>query len=103
MKTVVDLLSDLIRIPSNSAISNRNLIDYAGGFLHTAGWSAREFPYTDDAGVEKVNLIAAPPGQNPDKAEADLVFMCPTDTVPYAADCPDALNPSRRDGYLPGG
>jgi acetylornithine deacetylase len=102
MKTVIDLLSDLIRIPSYSAISNRSLIDYARAVLQTAGWSSRELPFRDSAGVEKVNLIAAPPGQNPARPEVDVVFMCHTDTVPYSADWPDALNPIVRDGHLHG-
>jgi acetylornithine deacetylase len=102
MKTVIGLLSDLIRIPSNSAVSNRGVIDFATGVLHAAGWSARELPYRDPAGTEKVNLIAAPPDQNPRQPDVDLVFMCHTDTVPYAADWTDALNPILKDGHLHG-
>jgi acetylornithine deacetylase len=102
MKTVVELLSDLIRIPSNSAVSNRGVIDYATRVLHAAGWSSRELPYRDPASVEKVNLIAAPPGQNMDAREVDLVFMCHTDTVPYAADWTNAVDPILKDGNLHG-
>ncbi len=102
MSTVVELLADLIRIPSNSAVSNRGIIDYATNILHAARWSARELPYTDPAGLEKVNLIAAPPGQDPGTPDVDLVFMCHTDTVPYAADWKDALNPILKDAYLHG-
>ena len=102
MSTVVELLADLIRIPSNSAVSNRKLIDYAASVLHSAGWSSRELPCTDPAGLEKVNLIAAPPGQDPGTPDVDLVFMCHTDTVPYAADWRDALNPILKDGHLHG-
>lgn len=102
MKTVVEILADLVRIQSNSAVSNRSLIDYATSVLHTAGWSARELAYTDGAGVEKVNLIAAPPGQDPCTPDVDLVFMCHTDTVPWAADWTDALNPIVKDGHLHG-
>jgi len=102
MKTVVDLLSDLIRIPSNSAVSNRLLIDYAAAALRAARWSTREWPYNDPAGAEKVNLIAAPPGQNPDTPDVDWVFMCHTDTVPCASDWPHALDPVVKDGNLHG-
>jgi acetylornithine deacetylase len=102
MKTVVDFLSDMIQIPSNSAISNRPLIEYARSVLHAAGWSTRELPYTDPAGEEKVNLIAAPPGQNVNDRDVDLVFMCHTDTVPYAADWTGALEPTLKDGNLHG-
>jgi len=102
MKTVVDLLSDLIRIPSNSAVSNRAVIDYAMRLLRAAGWSARELPYRDPAGVEKVNLIAAPPAQNPDAPDVDLALMCHTDTVPFATDWANAIDPILSDGDLHG-
>lgn len=102
MKTVVEYLSDLIRIPSNSAVSNRPVIDYATAVLHSMGWSTRVLPYRDTSGVEKVNLIAAPPGQDPATPNVDLVFMGHTDTVPYAADWPTALEPIIKDGNLHG-
>ncbi|HEY1810115.1 MAG TPA: acetylornithine deacetylase [Acidobacteriaceae bacterium] len=102
MKTVVERLSDMIRIPSPSAVSNRPLVDYASDALHGIGWSTREWPYRDAAGIEKVNLIAAPPGQNPEARDVDLVFMCHTDTVPFAADWQDALNPVVDAGMLRG-
>ncbi|HEX4312016.1 MAG TPA: acetylornithine deacetylase [Acidobacteriaceae bacterium] len=102
MKTVIELLSDLIRIPSNSAVSNRPLVDYASDVLRASGWSTRELPYRDSAGMEKVNLIAAPPGQDAAQRDVDLVFMCHTDTVPYAADWPQALHPVLKNGNLHG-
>jgi acetylornithine deacetylase len=102
MKTVVDLLSDLIRIPSNSVVSNRPLVDYAIGVLRAAGWSIRELSYRDSAGAEKINLIAAPPGQDVAQRNVDLVFMCHTDTVPYAADWTGALDPILEDANLHG-
>lgn len=102
MNTVVDFLSDLIRIPSNSAVSNRPLVDYAATAIHSANWSTRELPYRDPSGVEKVNLIAAPRGQDPATRDVDLVFMCHTDTVPYAADWTAALDPTIKDGNLHG-
>ncbi|MFY9745963.1 MAG: acetylornithine deacetylase [Acidobacteriaceae bacterium] len=102
MKSVVELLSDLIRIPSNSAVSNRPLVEYATRVLHGAGWSVRELPYEDAAGIEKVNLIAAPPGQDAANRDVDLVFMCHTDTVPFAPDWTAALEPTLQDGNLHG-
>jgi acetylornithine deacetylase len=102
MTTVVEHLSNLIRIPSNSAVSNRPVVEYAAEILHAAGWSTRGIPYRDPANIEKVNLIAAPPGQSLADREADLVFMCHTDTVPYAHDWADALNPVLVEGNLHG-
>ncbi|MGA7524426.1 MAG: acetylornithine deacetylase [Acidobacteriaceae bacterium] len=102
MKSVVELLSDLIRIPSPSAVSNRPLVEYAAGSLRSIGWSTRELPYRDDAGLEKINLIAAPPGQDVAARAVDLVFMCHTDTVPFASDWDDALKPIFDVGMLHG-
>lgn len=102
MMSVVEHLSRMIRIQSPSALSNRPLVNYAANCLRDAGWSTRELPYRDAAGIEKVNLIAAPPGQNVEASAVDLVFMCHTDTVPYASDWHDALNPVVDAGLLHG-
>jgi len=102
MRTVVDHLCQLIRIPSPSAVSNRPLVDYAAASLRALGWSARELPYRDPAGVEKVNLVAAPPDQDVDARDVDLVFMCHTDTVPFASDWQGALKPGFDVGMLHG-
>jgi acetylornithine deacetylase len=102
MIVVVEHLSDLIRIPSPSSLSNRPIVDYAWRVLHKARWQSREVTYKDAAGIEKVNLIAAPPGQDLDNATPELAFMCHTDTVPYDADWPQALEPFVADGLLHG-
>jgi acetylornithine deacetylase len=102
MKTVADHLSNLIRIPSPSSVSNRPVIDYAIQALHEAEWQCREMIYKDAAGVEKVNLITAPPGQSLDKVTIELAFICHTDTVPCSADWSQALEPFVADGMLHG-
>jgi acetylornithine deacetylase len=102
MSSAAEYLADLVRISSPSAVSNRPIVDYAAEALHALGWITRAALYRDPDGVEKVNLIAAPPRQNPSDPAVDLVLMCHTDTVPYAADWPDALNPIVRDGHLHG-
>ncbi len=53
-------------------------------------------------GIEKVNLIAAPPSQSLDDPIVELALMCHTDTVPYASDWPKALEPFVADGVLYG-
>lgn len=102
MKTVVEHLSDLIRIPSPSGVSNQPLVAYAAGVLREIGWSIRELPYRDAAGIEKVNAIAAPPGEDVDRRDVHLVLMCHTDTVPYAAEWTEGLEPRVVDGRLHG-
>jgi acetylornithine deacetylase len=95
LSRVVDHLSQLIRIPSVSSLSNRPVVAYAVAVLQPAGWTTREIAYIDERGLEKVNLIAAPPGQSAMQREVDLAFFCHTDTVPYAPDWNQALDPVR--------
>jgi acetylornithine deacetylase len=102
LKAAAEFLAHLVRIPSPSGVSNRPVIEYASATLRQADWTVHERPFADAAGTEKVNLIAAPPGQDVSAHEAGLVLMCHTDTVPYAADWADALNPVVRDGLLHG-
>ncbi len=102
MNTAVEHLSRMIGIPSPSAVSNRPLVEYAANCLRDIGWSTRELPYQDAAGIEKVNLIAAPPGQDPSARDVDLAFMCHTDTVPYASNWENALHPVFDVGLLHG-
>ncbi|HVJ08947.1 MAG TPA: acetylornithine deacetylase [Acidisarcina sp.] len=102
MKTVIEHLSNLIRKDSVSSISNRAVVDYAIEVLHAAEWQTRLAAYRDAAGIEKVNLIAAPPRQQIENPAVDLVFMCHTDTVPHAAAWTRALDPFERDGLLYG-
>jgi acetylornithine deacetylase len=102
MQPVVEHLSNLIRIPSPSFLSNRPIIDYAVQVLQKAHWHSREMIYQDAAGIEKVNLIAAPSGQDLNDPTAELAFMCHTDTVPYSAEWPQALEPFVADGSLHG-
>ena len=102
MKAVLEHLSNLIRIPSPSFLSNRPIIDYAVAALAKVQWHCREMTYRDAAGIEKVNLIAAPPHQDLNDITAELALMCHTDTVPYSSDWPQALEPFVADGLLHG-
>jgi acetylornithine deacetylase len=102
LTAVVDHLSNLICLPSVSAMSNRAVTDYAASVLSTQGWTMHETPYIDGAGIEKVNLIAAPPGQCVTESAVDLVFLCHTDTVPYSDHWSQALQPVLRGERLHG-
>ncbi len=100
--SVVEHLLALIRIPSVSAMPNRPVVEYAAGVLRGLGWTTREVVYTDAAGIEKVNLIAAPEGQDVAEREVELAFVCHTDTVPHAASWAGATAPEVRDGFVYG-
>jgi acetylornithine deacetylase len=81
---------------------NRPITNYASSVLTTRGWTTREASYTDEAGTEKVNLIAASPGQDVADRVVDLAFLCHTDTVAYAKDWLRALRPVRKGQMLHG-
>jgi acetylornithine deacetylase len=102
VSVVVQHLINLVRTPSPSYLSNRPIIDYAIKVLQHAQWHSRELIYQDAAGIEKVNLIAAPRHQDLDDPTFDLALMCHTDTVPYATDWSRALDPFVADGQLYG-
>lgn len=96
------ILQELIRIPSVSSMSNRPVIAYVRGVLEPTGWQFVELPYLDASGVEKVNLIAVPPGQSPAELSVDLAFVCHTDTVPFSPAWKEALDAEIHHGMVHG-
>ena len=102
MRQSVEILRELVAIPSISAISNRPVIDRASRILKSAGWITHEFPYRDANDVEKLNVIATPARQEIE-TEIHLAFVCHTDTVPFVPDAwPNATVLTERDGFLHG-
>jgi acetylornithine deacetylase len=100
--SVVEHLERLIGIPSISTMSNRPVIEYAADVLRGLGWTTREIVYRDAGEVEKVNLIAAPPGQDVSAKEVELAFVCHTDTVPFAEGWDEATQPRIEEGNVHG-
>lgn len=96
------LLRELVRIPSVSSLPNRPVMEFVRSVLQPRGWNVRELPYNDAAGVEKLNLMAIPPGQKTGDFSVDLAFVCHTDTVPYSAAWSQAVEPAIEDGRLHG-
>jgi acetylornithine deacetylase len=96
------ILRELVGIPSVSSMSNRPVIEAAVRILEASGWTARQFPYRDTNGVEKINVIARP-SQQGESAHADLAFVCHTDTVPFVPEAwPTATVLEERGGFLHG-
>lgn len=102
MKTVVEHLLELIRIPSVSSMSNRGVVEYASDVFRQVGWGVSTTSYMDANGIEKLNLIAAPPGQSAGDPATELAFLCHTDTVPFAPDWAEALDPVVIDDVVHG-
>jgi len=95
MKSEVDLLLDLVAIPSVSSMSNRPVIDYALRQLDPKAWATKVYPYG-----EKINLVTVT--RSPVKRAPELALVCHTDTVPFDPAWPEAVNPRIRAGKLYG-
>ena len=95
---IKEILADLVRIDSVSMRSNAEIIAYLERRCAALGLSLRRFPYTDDHGIEKTNLIA----MTADVTEVELALVGHTDTVPYDPNWSEATNLTERDGKLYG-
>lgn len=99
--TAAEILGELVRIPTPSSVSNLPLLAWVRAFLEPRGWRVEFFPYEDESGAAKANLIAWP-GTDMLPDGFDLAFVCHTDTVPYAANWRGALKLEERAGELHG-
>jgi acetylornithine deacetylase len=101
MTEEVEILLDLVAIPSVSSLSNRPVIDYVLRRLDSAVWKTKLQSYRDPAGIVKANLVAitrAPAG----KVDPEVALVCHTDTVPYDAAWKYAVHPRVSNGKLYG-
>lgn len=101
MSRVVEILRELVAIPSISSMTNRRVIEAATRILDESGWQTRMLPYLDPQNIEKMNLIARPTTQT--TSAIDLAFVCHTDTVPFDPNAwPEATTLIERNGMLHG-
>lgn len=98
--TVKETLAQLVAIDSVSSRSNVEICDYLVQRCERLGFSIKRLPYTDAAGVEKVNLIAFAGTEMSDKPEVELALVGHTDTVPYDQNWKEALTLTDREGKL---
>ena len=92
----VEILRELVAIPSVSSLSNVPVVNCA--LKHLEGWHIERYPYTDAAHTAKVNVVATT-GRTRD---AELAFVCHTDTVPFEPDWADAVSGRVANGKLYG-
>ena len=95
---IKEILADLVRIDSVSTRSNAEITAYLERRCEALGLITRRFPYTDEHGLEKINLIAL----SHDVQEVELALVGHTDTVPYDPNWSEATNLTERDGKLYG-
>jgi acetylornithine deacetylase len=96
--SIKQTLAELVRIDSVSSRSNAEIIEYLESRCSGMDLRTKRFPYLDDHGVEKFNLIAL----TSRTAEVELALVGHTDTVPYDPHWTDATNLAERDGKLYG-
>jgi acetylornithine deacetylase len=96
--TIKQTLAELVRIDSVSSHSNAEIIDYLEHRCAAMHLITQRFPYLDDHGVQKFNLIA----RSKETADVELALVGHTDTVPYDPNWTDATNLTERDGKLYG-
>jgi acetylornithine deacetylase len=99
--TVEETLKALVAIDSVSQRSNAEIISYLAARCEAAGFKVARLPYVDDAGTEKINLVAR---SSPDETDSpiELALVGHTDTVPYHPSWIEALRLTEKDGKLLG-
>ncbi len=98
--TVKQTLSDLVGINSVSARSNIEIADYLAARCDELGLPVKRFPYIDEQGVEKQNLIALAGADFSADTSVELALVGHTDTVPFDLNWKEALTLTERDGKL---
>lgn len=93
---IKQILADLVRIDSVSSRSNVEIIEYLERRCEAVGLITKRFPYLDEHGIEKINLIALSQATE----EVELALVGHTDTVPYDPNWTEATNLIERDGKL---
>lgn len=99
--SVEQTLRELVAINSVSAHSNAAIISYLKSQCETRGFTVSTYPYPDDHGVEKINLVAQTLVSHPQaETTVELVLVGHTDTVPFDPAWKDALRLTENEGKL---
>ncbi|HEU0252846.1 MAG TPA: hypothetical protein VFR12_07405, partial [Pyrinomonadaceae bacterium] len=75
MTQIKRTLADLVGIDSVSSRSNAEIVEYLERRCEAAGLVTRRFPYLDDHGVEKFNLIALAGTDFSENLEVELALV----------------------------
>jgi acetylornithine deacetylase len=100
--SVEKTLAELVAIESTSSRSNVEIIEFLAHRAEALGMRVRLFPYVDESGVEKLNLVAVHAQGQRDDGEITLALVGHTDTVPFDPAWTDALKLTEKDGKLYG-
>jgi acetylornithine deacetylase len=97
---IKETLAELVRIDSVSSRSNADIVAYLEKRCATLNLKSKRFSYTDERGVEKINLIALAGAEFSQHTNLELALVGHTDTVPYDPNWSEATNLTERDGKL---
>lgn len=97
---IKEILADLVRIDSVSSRSNAEITEYLEKRCAAMGFVTKRFPYVDEHGLEKINLVALTGVEFSGIPEVELALVGHTDTVPYDPNWSEATNLTERDGKL---
>ena len=95
-------LGDLVRIDSVSSRSNAEIVEYLEQRCAAMNFVTKRFPYVDEQGIEKINLIGLNGAEFSGTPAVELALVGHTDTVPYDPNWSEATNLTERDGKLYG-
>lgn len=102
MQTATEILTQLVRTPSVTSMSNGPLLAVIEELLGSRGWITQRLPYMASDGIEKANLLAIPRRFHAGLPNVETLFACHTDTVPYHSGWSGATEPQVRNGALHG-
>src|SRR5215208_3180343 len=100
--SVEEILAGLVAIDSTSSRSNVEIVKHLAARAEALGLSARLYPYTDERGVEKLQLVAVSSKDFEEGGEVELALVGHTDTVPFDPAWAEALTLTERGGRLYG-
>ncbi len=98
--TAKETLAQLVSIDSVSARSNAEMILFLEDRCRAMGLVVKRFPYADENGVEKINMVALAGADFSDATSVELALVGHTDTVPYDPNWIEATTLIEREGKL---
>ena len=102
MTQIKETLAQLVALDSVSSRSNAEIIRFLENRCEALDFVTKRLSYTDEQGIEKINLIALAGAEFSGIPNVELALVGHTDTVPYDPNWPEATNLTERDGKLYG-
>jgi acetylornithine deacetylase len=100
---IKQILAELVRIDSVSSRSNAEIVEYLEQRCAAMNFVTNRFPYDDEHGLQKINLIAVAGAEfSTIPPNVELALVGHTDTVPYDPTWAEATDLTERDGKLYG-